>query len=85
MSVTVLRGRVADVTEFRRTAPEILDGKDAAQFLGVSERYLHDNARVRRSSASLLNQNGSVTVHRRRKTITCTSWTRTSKRRRETS
>lgn len=45
MSVTVLRGRVADATEFRRTAPEILDGKDAAQYLGVSERYLHDNAR----------------------------------------
>ena len=44
MSVTVLRGRVADATEFRRTAPEILDGRDAAQFLGVSERYLHDNA-----------------------------------------
>ena len=45
MSVTVLRGRRTDATEFRRTAPEILDGKDAAQFLGVSERYLHDNAR----------------------------------------
>ena len=44
MSVTVLRGRVADATEFRRTAPEILDGKEAAQYLGVSERYLHDNA-----------------------------------------
>ena len=44
MSITVLRGRVADATEFRRTAPEILDGKDAAQFLGVSARYLHDNA-----------------------------------------
>lgn len=44
MSVTVLRGRMTDATEFRRTAPEILDGRDAAQFLGVSERYLHDNA-----------------------------------------
>lgn len=44
MPVAVLRGRVTDATEFRRTAPEILDGKDAAQFLGVSERYLHDNA-----------------------------------------
>lgn len=44
MSVAVLRGRMTDATEFRRTAPEILDGKDAAQFLGVSERYLHDNA-----------------------------------------
>ena len=44
MSVTVLRGRVADATEFRRMAPEILDGREAAQFLGVSERYLHDNA-----------------------------------------
>lgn len=46
MPVAVLRGRVTDATEFRRTAPEILDGKDAAQFLGVSERYLHDNARA---------------------------------------
>lgn len=46
MSVTVLRGRVADATEFRRTAPEILDGRDAAQYLGVSERYLHDNAQA---------------------------------------
>ena len=45
MSVTVLRGRMTDATEFRRTAPEILDGNDAAKFLGVSERYLHDNAR----------------------------------------
>ena len=45
MPVAVLRGRMTDATEFRRTAPEILDGKDAAQFLGVSERYLHDNAR----------------------------------------
>ncbi len=45
MPVAVLRGRVTDATEFRRTAPEVLDGKDAAQFLGVSERYLHDNAR----------------------------------------
>ena len=45
MSVAILRGRMTDATEFRRTAPEILDGKDAAQFLGVSERYLHDNAR----------------------------------------
>ena len=45
MSVTVLRGRMTDATEFRRTAPEILDGREAAQFLGVSERYLHDNAR----------------------------------------
>ena len=44
MSLTVLRGRMTDATEFRRTAPEILDGRDAAQFLGVSERYLHDNA-----------------------------------------
>lgn len=44
MSVAVLRGRMTDATEFRRTAPEILDGRDAAQFLGVSERYLHDNA-----------------------------------------
>lgn len=44
MSVAVLRGRMTDATEFRRTAPEILDGKDAAQFLGISERYLHDNA-----------------------------------------
>ena len=44
MSVTVLRGRMTDATEFRRTAPEILDGNDAAKFLGVSERYLHDNA-----------------------------------------
>ena len=44
MSVAVLRGRMTDATEFRRTAPEILDGREAAQFLGVSERYLHDNA-----------------------------------------
>lgn len=46
MPVAVLRGRMTDATEFRRTAPEILDGKDAAQFLGVSERFLHDNARA---------------------------------------
>lgn len=46
MPVAVLRGRVTDATEFRRTAPEILDGNDAAKFLGVSERYLHDNARA---------------------------------------
>lgn len=46
MPVAVLRGRVTDATEFRRTAPEILDGKDAAQYLGVSERYLHDNAQA---------------------------------------
>ena len=46
MSVAILRGRMTDATEFRRTAPEILDGKDAAQFLGVSERFLHDNARA---------------------------------------
>ena len=45
MSVAVLRGRMTDATEFRRTAPEILDGNDAAKFLGASERYLHDNAR----------------------------------------
>ena len=45
MPVAVLRGRMTDATEFRRTAPDILDGRDAAQFLGVSERYLHDNAR----------------------------------------
>lgn len=45
MPVAVLRGRVTDATEFRRTAPEILDGREAAQYLGVSERYLHDNAR----------------------------------------
>ncbi len=44
MSVTVLRGRVADANDFRRTAPEVMDASGAAQYLGVSERYLQENA-----------------------------------------
>ena len=44
MSVTVLRGRVADANGFRRTAPEVMDTSGAARYLGVSERYLHENA-----------------------------------------
>lgn len=34
MSVTVLRGRVADANDFRRTAPELMDASGAAQYLG---------------------------------------------------
>lgn len=44
MSVAVLRGRVTDANEFRRTAPEVMDTAGAAKYLGVSERFLHENA-----------------------------------------
>lgn len=44
MSVTVLRGKLTDANDFRRTAPEVMDTSGAARYLGVSERYLQENA-----------------------------------------
>lgn len=44
MSSVILRGRVTDANDFRRTAPEVMDTTGAAKYLGVSERYLHENA-----------------------------------------
>lgn len=44
MSSVILRGRMTDANDFRRTAPEVLDTVGAAKYLGVSERYLHENA-----------------------------------------
>ena len=35
MSVAVLRGRMTDATEFRRTAPEILDGRGARDVVKI--------------------------------------------------
>ena len=44
MSVTVLRGKLTDANDFRRSAPEVMDVSGAARYLGVSERYLQENA-----------------------------------------
>lgn len=44
MSSVILRGRVTDANEFRRTAPDVMDTSGAARYLGVSERYLQENA-----------------------------------------
>lgn len=36
--------RCDELNEFRRDAPEVMDLSGAAQYLGVSERYLQENA-----------------------------------------
>ena len=47
MSLTVLRGRMTDATEFRRTAPEILDGRGDAR--RRKDRILEDLRHKKRS------------------------------------
>lgn len=33
-----------ELNDYRRDAPEVMDASGAAQYLGVSERYLQENA-----------------------------------------
>lgn len=45
LSYKIKERKLDDANEYRRNAPDVLDATGAAKYLGVSERYLSENAR----------------------------------------